>query len=239
MRNLTLLIVALVFTAAAARAQTIAPSPTPAECDSIVAPSAAELEPWLAGSAWSEALRFHVKARYAKADVAFREKWTAVATELKASFGTAACDYEKVNATLDSRVFKAPPDVIPMEEDFGLPLPVAMAAADSACRNGDMTQAAAWLRPAAPGNVSALAALVVLESSRAPAVAMARISRSGRNLPVELALAGCLASLREGTPDAGWCGRIKEVCDSRQCLAIREMLLPLLDDLPEAPGVPR
>lgn len=240
MRNLTLLVIVLAFAAAAARAQTITPSGVPAECGAIVVPSATEIEPWLAGSAWAEALRFHLKARYSKAEAAFLEKWATVSAELKASFGTATCDYDKVNASLDSRVFKAPPDVIPMEEDFGLPLPVSMVAADSSCRVGNVTQAAKWLRPAAAsGNLPALAALVVLESSQAPSVASARIPRSGDDLPLELALAGCVASIREGRPDAAWCGRVEQVCDSRQCFAIREIVRTLMGDGPEASGDPR
>lgn len=239
MRYSILVSAVLLSIATAARAQTIAPSAISTECDAVVAPSKNDLEPWLAGSAWAEALRFHVRAMHRKADAAFREKWDKVSAEISDSFATPGCNYEKVNGTLDARVFKAPPDTIPMDEDFSLPMPVAMAAADSACRSGDARQAVKWLRPAAvSGNSPALAALVVLESTWAPEVALARITEDAAQTSVEVALAGCVASIRTGKPGANWCARVNDVCDSRQCLRLQELVRRLQGNEPAPRGVP-
>lgn len=167
-----------------------------------------------------------MKGQHAKADAAFRVKWAKVSAELSAAFGTPGCDYERVNACLDGRVFKAPPDVIPMEEDFALPGPVAMAAADAACRAGGTAAAVSWLMPAADsGDPAALAAVVVLESTFAPAAAVSRVTAELAAKSVEVALAGCIAGTRAGSPDAGWCSRADEVLDGRQALRLRELIV--------------
>jgi hypothetical protein len=226
MRYTLLTALVLVFAAAnpAAAEQTIASSTAPDECLAILAPSRQDVEPWLAGSAHSQALKFHLKGLHDRAAAEFTAVWSKVSTELSKAFATQECDYEGVNAVLNRRVFKAPPDAIPMEEDFGMPLFVAMAAADSACRAGDVKSAIAWLGPAADsGNAAALAALVVLESISSPGTAVARITAADAVAP-EVALAGCLASTRAGSPDAAWCTEVHRTHDGRQAMQITDLI---------------
>jgi hypothetical protein len=162
---------------------------------------------------------------YPNAAGQFSTAWERVADEIRKAFSTPECEYDSVNAVLDRRVFKAPPDAIPMDEEFGMPIAVALAAADAACRSGDSAAAAKYLLPAADsGNPAALAALVVLESAKSPATASARLAGGSAANENVVAIAGCLASIRAGDRNATWCDAAGRVQDDRQAMAIVELI---------------
>ena len=239
MRHLIPLMAIVIFSTATALAQTIPPTADTSECAVIPAPSRVELEPWLAGSAWRDALRFYTKDLYDKAYMSFSATWVRLRGELEKAFAGRGCDYDEVNSTLNARVFKAPPDIIPHDEEFGMPVPVALAASDAACRAGDVAKSLDWLEPAAvSGNVSALAALVVLESKRSPETALARITRSDTITP-ELALAGCIASMRAGDIRKDWCAKLDMAADSRQGLELVRIARELIETVPASNGEAR
>ncbi len=219
----------VIFSTATALAQTIPPTADTSECAVIPAPSRVEIEPWLAGSAWRDALRFYTKGLHDKAFKSFSATWVRLRGELEKAFAGRGCDYDEVNSTLNARVFKAPPDIIPHDEEFGMPIPVALAAADAACRAGDIAKALDWLEPGGvSGNVSALAALVVLESKHSPETALARITSSDAITP-ELALAGCIASMKAGDIRADWCAKVDMTADSRQGLELVRLARELIE----------
>lgn len=214
----------IVFPAFGLGATNIAPSKPALECGAIVRPTRHDLEPWLAGSAYSPAVRLFLRNADDRAAKAFDESWKRVRQELAASFGTRQCDYDSVNTVLDRRVFKAPPDAVPALEEFGMPQPIALAAASSACRAGDPGRAMSWLAPAADsGEEPALAAYIVLLSRDSPKAALA-LAITADALPTAVALAGCLASIRAGTRNDAMCSGVDRPTDNRQAAAILDII---------------
>ncbi len=200
--------VTLLLTTPFVGAQNTAQAAELTECSAIRAPSATDLEPWFRASAWTNPLKAYVRGLYPAAATQFKSAWAKVNEELSSSFNTNDCNYEKVNRALDRRVFKAPPDAIPQEDRFGMPLPVAMAAGDAACRTGDLESAIEYLKPAAEaGNASALAALVTIESFIRPATAVARVTDIAASASPDVSAAGCLASIKAGQKNDVWCGK--------------------------------
>ncbi len=214
----------IVFPAIGLGATNIAPSQPPVECRAIARPSRHDLEPWLGGSAYSTAARLFLRNADRRATEAFRLAWNKVRQELAASFGTKRCDYDSVNAVLDRRVFKAPPDAVPALEEFGMPLPIALAASSSACMVGDIELALSWLASAADsGEGPALAAYIVLLSASSPDSALALVTPTD-GMPAEVAAAGCLASMRVGIRNENLCAATNRHADNRQAAAIQEII---------------
>ena len=189
---------------AATLAGTIARAAEPRECSALARSPGADVDAWSRTGPYAAGLRLAAAGRHRAAAQALARAWADVRKDLAPAFATEQCAPSKLKATLARNVFVAPPRAVPLQDRFAPPLPVAWAAARSACLAGDLEGAADWLVDhALPGDPDASAATAVLwAAARRTAEALALLPAESPSAAVGAARAFVLARAgRRGEAD--------------------------------------